>query len=262
MMILTVTVGCSNQFLTATPPPPAVTVLSIYSTYDTRSLIAHLATQQYEQDHNVRFVLESNNHQTLLDQLNTERIDYFLSHHNPADDPSEQWSAPLVQDGLAFVTHPGNPVQTLSIDELRRIYRGFITSWSELGGEDANIVLYSREAGAGIRLEFERLVMGQQRTSPNAQVLSSSQLIAQQVADDPHAIGYMPISLLNDQTQVLAIEGQLPSLARIEDNSYPLRTTIYVIGRTEPNRAYRQFFIEIQNASEQLLNEQYAPLPR
>ena len=260
-MVFAVTVGCTTQLLPATPPPLETEVLPIYHTGDTQLLVT-TANQHYEADYNVLFEQHSDNHQNLLIQLDPNSISYFLSHHNSVGQNPELWSAPLVQDGIALIIHPDNPVRNLSIEELRRVYRGFVSNWSELGGQDADIAFYSREEGAAIRLEFDRLVMGQQQTSPNAQVLSSSDLVIERVASDLQGIGYIPLSLLNDETQALAIETILPSLTSLADNSYPLRSTVYVIGLQEPSNAYREFFIWIQNSGQEALSSVYAPLPR
>lgn len=262
MVVFAVTVSCTNHLLPATPPPPVAEVLPVYFTTDTNPLFNLIAADAYESEPNIIFEHHSDNHQSLLRQLDDGEIAYFISHHNPANSTQQRWSAPLAQDALVLIVHRSNPITNMTVQQIRRIYRGFISNWSEVGGNNGEITFYSRETGAGIRLEFERLVMGQQRTSPNARVLSSSQLIIEQIADDPQGIGYIPLSLLDEANKPIAIDTILPSLTGVIDNSYPLRATIYVIGQQEPTSAYRQLFIWIQNIGQESLSGIYAPLPR
>lgn len=261
-VVLAVTVSCTSQLLPATPPPATVEVLSVYHTGDTSQFVMAVTSSDYELDHNLAFETHSDNHQNLLTQLDTYNIPFFITHHNPAGDTRLRWSAPLAHDGIAIIVNGDNPVANLSMEQLRRIYRGFITDWSELGGYDSEIAIYSRESGAGIRREFERLVMGQQRTSPNARVLSSSQLIIEQVMSNPDAIGYIPLSLLDETVKSVAIETILPSLTTIADNSYALRSTIYVVSLQEPDDTVRDFIIHAQNQGQESLSGIYVPLPR
>lgn len=260
IVILAITVGCTTQSIPIEPPPATTEVLQVYTTTDT-SNVATLITQNYFNIANIRLSTRVRNHQILLNQLNNHEIDYFISHHAPSDSQA-YWSAPLLQDGIAIITHKENIIDNISNTQLRRIYRGFITNWAELGGDDADIIVYSREDGAGIRLEFDRMVMGQQQTTPNAQILSSTVSIIEQVKNEPNAIAYIPMSLITTGINVLSIDTVVPSINTISDNSYPLRLNIYVIGLQAPTNSSQELFSWIQNLGEDALQAQYAPLPR
>ncbi|MEL7433192.1 MAG: substrate-binding domain-containing protein [Chloroflexota bacterium] len=263
MIALTVSVSCTHQIAPASPPPPAPDSLHIYHTRDTMPLIAQTGTAIYERNNNVVFDFAISNHEGWADASETPSPTFLVTHHAINTD-SSLWSAPLVRDGLVLIVHPDNPVSNLSIEQARRIYRGQTQNWADLGGYDDTITVYSRELGAGLRLEFERLVMGQQQTTPNAQVLSSSMQMFAQIARDRNSIGYVPLSLLDAQSvQPLAVETILPSLTTIADNRYPLRSTVYVVGLNEPTGVYRDFFLHIQREETQTaLSSIYAPLPR
>lgn len=263
VVALTVSVSCTHQLAPATPPPPAPETLQIYHTRDTSPLIVQTGTSAYERSANALFAFNVSNHTDWVQASDSQSFSYLVTHHAISTD-SMLWSAPLVRDGLVLIVHPDNPVTNVSIEQARHIYRGQIENWSDLGGYDEAITVYSRELGAGLRLEFEQLVMGQQQTTPNAQVLSSSTQMFSQIARDAGSIGYVPLSLLQAQAvQSLAVETILPSLTTITDSSYPLRSTIYVVGRTEPQGAYRDYFLHIQREETQTaLANIYAPLPR
>lgn len=258
ILILAVTTSCTSQGNLSTPPPLTAEVLWVHSTTDASHLTT-IITENYEDD----IVLDHSNGNdiSLLNQVTTGEIDYFFTHHLPTN-AQNYWSAPLAQDGIAILRHQDNTITELSIEQLRRIYRGFITNWSELGGDDAEIVLYSRQETASIRLEFEQIVMGQQQTSPNARVLTSSNAILEQINQDRHSIAYIPISLLEINTQTIAINSVSPSATTLSDDTYPLRLNIYVIGLQAPESSYARLFAWIQNLDRTILDNHYAPLPR
>lgn len=261
IVILAITVGCTNQNTSTVPPSPTTEVLQVYTTLDTSYLATLITQSNYDATNVTPLNTTTRNHQTLINQLDNHEINYFISHHVPADN-QDYWSVPLLQDGIAIITHKENTVSDLSSTQLRRIYRGFITNWAELGGDDAEIIVYSREDGAGIRLEFERLVMGQQQTTPNSQILSSTSSIIEQLMNEQYSIAYIPASLLDSQINALSIDTISPSIETISDNSYPFRLNIYAIGLQAPTSPYQQLFSWIQNLEADALLGHYAPLPR
>jgi phosphate transport system substrate-binding protein len=262
MLALAVTVGCSSNLTPATPPPNEVVALRIYSTEDALPLLQSLSLSFAAQYTNIPIESYFHNQNILLEKLATGETDYVISHHFPTESESSYWAAPLAQDAVALIVNSANPLANLTIEDLRRIYRGYLTNWQELGGDDLPITIYSRDEGAGIRLEFERLVMGQERTSPNALVLPSTQAVLEQVELDLGAIAYLPLSLLNEGVQLISIEGSSPSLESIQSNRYPFRMSLYIIGLTEPSDSYLAFIAWAQSSEGQTsISGQFAPLP-
>jgi phosphate transport system substrate-binding protein len=261
-LVLAIIVGCTSNLTPATPPPNEAVALRIYSTEDAYPLLQSLSLSFASQYPDIPLENHFHNQNILLEKLANDEVAYFLSHHFPAENQTEYWAAPLAQDALAIIVNPENPLANLSIENIRRIYRGYLSNWQELGGNDLPITIYSRDESAGLRLEFERLVMGQERTSPNALVLPSPQAVLEQVAVDVGAIAYMPLSLLNDDVRVVTIDGVLPSVETIMDNRYPLRLSLFIIGLSEPSENYLAFVAWAQSRDGQAgISEYYAPLP-
>jgi phosphate transport system substrate-binding protein len=234
--------------------------MRIYSTDATASLVAHL-TRSYQDNHAyVAFDLATGNHDLLLQHVINYQLPYFVSSHRPGTD--RVWAAPIAQDGLAMIVHPQLPLEQLTLEDLRRIYRGHISNWQQLGGMDLDVTVFSREDGSDTRYEFERLVMGRDRTTTNAQVLVSSAAMIDRVASVPGSIGYVPISQLQPRVRSLALDGVMPSRQAVQENRYPLRSTIYVIGSEEPQGMMRVFMGWAQGADGQSLLDLFAPLPR
>lgn len=260
MIALTTLVGCNAYLTPATPPTSVPTPLRINTTSTTTPLMDVLSQAYGEQHPGSTFDTTSANHATLLRRLSADPSMYFLSNHLPQNQPV--WAAPIAQDGLAIIVHPGNTVRSLTLEQLRRIYRGYITNWQDVGGSDLNVTVFSRDAGTDIRAEFERLVMGQERTTPNAQLLPSTDAVLAQVMDNPGGIGYVPLSHIRGEVALLVIDGTEPSLSSVAQNVYPLRTVIYIVGTKEPMGTYRDFVGWVQGTAGQAsFAGLFAPLP-
>lgn len=129
----------------------------------------------------------------------------------------------IASDVIAVVVHPDNPVKDLQLEQLRQIYLGGITNWSELGGEDLPIVPVAREQSSGTRGAFDELVLEKQE--PNATGLRLAVTagdMAAIVAQEEAAIGYVGFGNLGSEIKLVAINGILPSLETAQKGSYPL----------------------------------------
>ena len=100
-------------------------------------------------------------------------------------------------DGLAVLVNKNNPVQKLSMEQLRDIFMSKITNWSQIGGEDRPIVLLSRESNSGTHIFFKEQVIRQadpaskDEFSVKALLMPSSQAIVDEIYQNPNAIGYV-----------------------------------------------------------------------
>lgn len=219
-----------------------------------------LATAFSDIQPDIRFETQTSTTADMVERLINGEMPYFLSNHLPSDE--QLWAAPLARDALAIITHPENPVSDLSPEQIRRMYQGFSRTWQDIGDYDSDVTLYSEVAGSGTRLEFDRLLMGQRRTSPNAQVVPSTAAMLTSIASQAGAIGYAPFSQVNNTVRVLMIGGTPPTIDTVVDNTYPLRLTLYVIGLEEPQGVYQDFLNWTQSPPAQnLLTPPYAPLP-
>lgn len=258
VMALTTLIGCTTQLETVTPTEPEPIVLQIHSTISTVPLLTHVS-QAYQQQ-NPAIIIEtgSGNHASLMQRLLSDEISYFISHHLPADD--RLWAAPLAQDALILIVHPETSVTNLRTESLRELYQGLVKNWQAFSSVEHPVVLFSREQGSGIRLEFERQVMGQRATTSDAQIIPSATTAQTQIKEIPGSIAYLPLSLLDsDRVEVLSVNGIVPARDTISESSYPLRLTIYIIGRTPPDDRYQHFINTAQNPA--FLSRSYTPLP-
>ncbi len=255
-------VSCSSPILPAATPTTPSTALRLYATSATLPL-AEILTSNYRQYHPALiFETSVNNFDALVDTTQRAPADspvYFLTNHLPVDSPL--WGFPVAQDGIAVISHLDTTAEHLSTEQLRGIYQGQITNWQEVGGADQAIVVFTREDGSGTRYEFEQLVMGNRRTTTAARLAPGSAAMVSSVAAQPGAIGFVSMAYLDSAVQVLTIDGVTPSAQTVQDNSYPLRTTVFVAGLAEPQGEFRAFIGWMQSPEGQrVVAQRYVPL--
>ena len=122
-------------------------------------------------------------------------------------------------DGIAVVTDPANTVSGLTKDQLISVYKGEVKSWSELGGEDAPIVVIGREAGSGTRGAFEELLELEDACAYASELDSTGAVIAK-VAATPGEIGYVSLDALDDTVKALALDDVEATAENIKAGNY------------------------------------------
>ncbi|MEP6984710.1 MAG: phosphate ABC transporter substrate-binding protein [Chloroflexota bacterium] len=260
VMVTFALVSCSTPVAPASTPTHGAVTLRLYATTAAIPLLNDLTSHYIKNHPNVNFETATGNFQTMMQQLNNSGEGYLLSNHLPDDNSMLAW--PIGQDGIALITHPKNPVDDLTSEQLRSVYLGHIARWSEVGGINSPLTILSREDGSSTRAEFEKLLLGERLTTQSAQVAPSSAAMVASVAQMPNSIGYVSMSYLDASVKALSIDGVMPTPATVYDNTYPLRSNLYVIGQTEPQNVYRDFVGWIQTPEgQQIVGLHYAPLP-
>ena len=137
----------------------------------------------------------------------------------------------LAYDGIAMIVNPANPVEDLSLEQIADIYTGKITNWSEVGGNDSQIVLIGREAGSGTRGGFEEIV-GVVDACQYRQELSSTGDVITTVAQNPDAIGYASLAAVKDTVKALKVAGVTPTEATVKDGTYTIQRPFVLVTKT------------------------------
>lgn len=128
----------------------------------------------------------------------------------------------IARDALAIVVHPSNPITNLSTAQIQDIFTGSVRSWDAVGGPAQPITLVSREAGSGTFGAFEELVMKGKPITQLALRQGSNGAIRQIVAEDPNAIGYISLGIVDPTVKALAIDDVAPSVEHVEAGTYTL----------------------------------------
>ena len=139
----------------------------------------------------------------------------------------------VAYDALAVVVHPSNPVSRLTREQLEAIFRGKITNWKEVGGEERKIVVYSRETSSGTYEFFKESVLENKNYMSSILSMPATGAIIQSVRQTKGAIGYIGLAYLNRYVKALAVsyDGGVhyaePSVENAINGSYPIVRPLY-----------------------------------
>ena len=155
----------------------------------------------------------------------------------------------LAYDGIAVIVHPENPISDLSLETISKIYTGEISNWSDVGGNDAEIVLIGREAGSGTRDGFESIT-GTENACKYRQELTSTGDVITTVSQNPAAIGYASLAAVKDNVKAVSVNGVTPDNATVKDGSYAIQRPFILVTKTDTplSEAAQKFFDFVTSA--------------
>ncbi|HRZ87420.1 MAG TPA: PstS family phosphate ABC transporter substrate-binding protein [bacterium] len=179
-------------------------------------------------------------------------------------------------DALSVVVHPSNPVAKLTIDQLSDIYTGKITNWKEIGGNDRQIVVLSRERNSGTHVYFLEHVLrrgnakGPEEYASGVLMMPSSQAIADEVSSNPDAIGYFGLGYLTGKEKAIAVakdsasEYVSPGFDTASSGKYPVARALLIYTDGEPKGAVKGFldFVLSDDGQKIVKDLDFVPLPK
>ncbi len=139
---------------------------------------------------------------------------------------------PVAWDALAVVVHKSNPVESITLEQLRDIYRGKITNWSALGGPDRPLELLVRDGKiSGVGHTIRKLLFGDEKVDFKASTsFKSTGPLEEAVEENPNAIGMTGISSARKREfKIVNLEGKDPSYENIKDGKYLLYRPLYIV---------------------------------
>jgi phosphate transport system substrate-binding protein len=168
----------------------------------------------------------------------------------------------VARDAIAVIVNPENPVTHLTLKQISDIYSGVIDNWKEVGGDDRHIVRLSRETNSGTHVYFLETVirLGDKNNktlfSTDTLLLPSSEGIINEVRDNPNAIGYDGLGYVPSDLKMIEVGRDeagpfvLPSIATVNDNSYPIARDLYMYTAGQPTGAVKDYLDWIITSTE------------
>ncbi len=149
----------------------------------------------------------------------------------------------LAYDGIAIIVNPQSKVDDLTVEQIKKIYTGEITNWSEVGGADGEIVLIGREAGSGTRDGFESITDTKDKCKYRQELTSTGDVITT-VAQNPNAIGYASLASVKDTVKALKVGGVTPTEDTVKDGSYVVQRPFVLVTKegTPLSETAQKFF--------------------
>ncbi|MBQ8379219.1 MAG: substrate-binding domain-containing protein, partial [Clostridia bacterium] len=144
----------------------------------------------------------------------------------------------IAKEAFVFFVHKDNPVESLTTEEIKKIYSGKITNWKEVGGKDEEIIAFQRNEGSGSQSMLIRFMAGTPiMDAPTEQVNDLMVGIIDQVSDyknKTNSIGfsfryYMEGIIKNPNVKILKVDGIEPNVENIKNDKYPITTSLYAV---------------------------------
>ena len=178
-------------------------------------------------------------------------LDIGLSSRALKDDEKNDVDGTTVAlDGIAIIVNKDSKVTDLTVDQLKQMFTGEITNWSEVGGDDGEIVLIGREAGSGTRDGFESIV-DVKDSCKYAQELTATGAVISAVEANPLAIGYASLSAVGDTVAMVTVEGVECSEDTVKDGSYKIqRPFVFVTNKSVALSEQAQAFVDFATSKD------------
>ena len=166
------------------------------------------------------------------------------------DEKADVEGTTIALDGIAIIVNNASKVEDLTVDQLKQMFTGEVTNWSEVGGDDGEIVLVGREAGSGTRDGFESIV-DVKDSCKYAQELTATGAVISAVEANPLAIGYASLSAVGDTVKMVTVGGVECSEETVKDGSYEVqRPFVFVTNKSVALSEQAQAFFDFATSAD------------
>lgn len=224
--------GAPSSATAITASPVITTRLTISGSTTIQPLAEKLAERYHTTTPHIALKIAGGGSVVGINAVQEGRVDIGMA--SRALKPEEADGIKAVQvatDVLAVVVHRDNPLDNLSLAQLKGIFSGTITNWREVGGTDMAILPVIREVSSGTRGAFDEIALGGEKPSLAADVQVTASEVERKVAETPNAIGYVGFGNLKQDVKILKIAGVAPSADTARSGSYPLiRPLLLLLG--------------------------------
>ncbi len=139
----------------------------------------------------------------------------------------------IAVDAIAAIVHPSNPVQDLSMEQIKGIYTGKITNWKDVGGKNSPIAVVSREPGSGTRGAFEEIIGFTDQLVLGAAEFDGTGGVRAAVAGNKNAIGYISLGSMDPQVKAISIDGVEATKQNVVNSSFKIARPFLVLYHKE-----------------------------
>ena len=141
----------------------------------------------------------------------------------------------IAYDGIAIITNNNNPIKNITIDQIKGIYTGEITNWSEIeGGKDSPIVVISREEGSGTRDAFQEIIgYKSEELVADSMIANATGAVKETVAGNENAIGFVSFEYLDDKVNIVNVENIEPKAEFVQSGEYKISRPFILVNKAE-----------------------------
>ncbi|MFZ2198882.1 MAG: phosphate ABC transporter substrate-binding protein [Thermodesulfovibrionales bacterium] len=220
--------------------------------------------KEYERQTGVKVLVRGGGTVVGIEDVKTGKVDFAAScRKKSSDDPSDVDFIQVAWDALAFIVHKSNPLNDISLDEVREIYAGKITNWKQLKGNDAPIKIFvskSKKGLSGVEGATRDLVLKGKEVveTPNTLFLASSAIVEQMVEDTPGGFATTGFSSARKRdVKMLKVNGVSPDKANIKNNKYQLKRPLFLLVPHKAKPAVKNFIdFALSNKGQRFISSQ------
>jgi phosphate transport system substrate-binding protein len=180
----------------------------------------------------------------------------------PEEDDGKLVDHPIALDVIVIVVHPDVPLDNLSREQVKDIFTGKVTNWSEVGGADAPILVVVRDRASGTREMFDKEALEDEDVTGSAIESNSNGIVRETVAATPNSVGYVSVGYVSDAIKALDYDGVAPTTDNAKDGTYTLSRYLHMFTYGEPT-AFAQEFIEYMLSEDfqlEVVAQEYIPV--
>jgi phosphate transport system substrate-binding protein len=160
-------------------------------------------------------------------------------------------AAVVAVDAIVPIVNLKNRIKDLTIDQLSQIYQGKIVNWKEVGGDDLQIVVISRDSSSGTFESWSELVLSKAKVTPRAQMQASNGAIVQTVSKNRYALGYIGLGYLDKTVKAVTVGGVSASAQTAIAKTYPIARPLYMYTDGAPKGETAKFIAFVLGAEGQ-----------
>lgn len=156
----------------------------------------------------------------------------------------------VARDGIAVVVNPKNPVNELDMGQLEQIFTGAITRWSQMGGGNKEILVFSRESSSGTYVFFQEHVLKNKDYAPKTKLMAATSAIIESVSADEDSIGYVGLGYAlaaKNKVKIIRVKPDanspavIPSEETVISGKYPIARPLYLYVSTRASEDVKAF---------------------
>lgn len=232
--------------------------------------IADLAAEDFQNLHpDVNIQVEGPGSGTGVAKASDDTADIGMASRNVK--ASELLKAPklvlfgVAKDSVSVVVNPGNPLAStldLTVEQVREIFTGQIRNWSELGGPNHKINVYSREEGSGTRgtfMEFVEIAEGE--FAADASVQQGNSAMKASVVGDPYGIAYLSLGYIDSTVAPAKIEGSEGTVENVLAGKYPFQRVLWMFTNGKPSELEQAYLDYVMGPEGQSIVEEEGFIP-
>lgn len=228
-------VGCGSNSENNTASSKDTTTISISGSTSVGPLMEKIQEKYEEENNNVTLEIQQNGSGAGIKDVISGISEIGMSSRELKDEEKGSVQGTTVAyDGIALLVNPENPVKNISLEDVKKIYTGEITNWKEVGGDDAPIVVVSREEGSGTRDAFQEIVgYESEELLKDATISDGSGAVKTTVAGNKNAIGFASFEYIDNTVSALNINDVEPTADNVKSGDYKLSRPFILVTKED-----------------------------